>query len=324
MSENTNVWAEKFSILSILGAGNLGRGFSTTVAREFPDLAIRLVTSDPKGARRTLGTLPSNLVVSGHEDGLSPDGPLFVCTSFIDEIRPEMLSNRPVVVLTHPVELICERLARLAPQASILGFGVHIEKLRMIEALSFGFGIEMYELLALPVTGYSYSNIIPALSAIAGLESEILGTPVDEFMTGLRGYQSFYSLSPETVAASAAVEFTRLYTANPGISELRRAHLLIRSATHAIQKNEFPANRTIDGLISLVGAMRSRGWIEASARLTPSSSFCGGLFDFAHGELRAPALTVTERAMLAEETLRHRASLSQLERGRTATLETAL
>jgi hypothetical protein len=323
----SDMWAGDFSKITIVGVGaGLGRDFAINLAREFAGLDVVLSTRDPRSVRKTTSQIPSNLEIIEAKAPLPSTGPVVICSA---ALLPE-LAGRDILIAKNPVELTCETVARSCVGANVLGFGAQVERMRTIEALSCAFGIQAEALAGLPLAGLNYSSTFPILSAIPDLESLVLETPIEEILSRLRKFQSFYSQSPEVVAAETAMEYSHLFARNPEVSDLRRAHLLIRAAVHGVARSEFSSSgisyaRAVDSLISLVGACKAGGSVVVSGRLTPSGSFALGSFDFSRNEFKSPSLSVTERAMLAELTLKHRAEVGLLMKDLTApSLESAL
>jgi len=215
----------------------------------------------------------------------------------------------PVLVVTNPVELVCELVARRVP-VPVLGFGMATDRERIVEALERGFGIPDPG-ASLGVTGMHGRRAIPALAGVDGLLARIAQESVPAIVGRLGASRGPY----ESASGRAAAVFRQL------VADGQHApHELVHAAVRAITAAEFdgarpPVARPVARLAAQVAA-----WLGGKPELAPEVSApveALGPRCFVGGRLTArgfalPILSWDERELLGREEAAHRAQVAEL------------
>ena len=211
-------------------------------------------------------------------------------------IDPRLWNDRLVVVVTNPVELVCQYLYRATHNPRIYGFGMASDRERVVEALRYGFGVPAEQASCVEVTGFHFLRPIPLLSSVPGLMERLELVPAEVVVRALERYRSAYGAGPATAL--------RPLTA---LAHGPRAHELVLAAVNAITGSEFhgpvpPARRGCAHLADLFSAIINGGEVAVSGLVQPRRGlFLGGLLDLADGTFRAPGVGPPERRPLADD-----------------------
>ena len=236
--------------------------------------------------RRRAGVLPRSAVAAAN---------LRLLRQVIDLAR---WGNRLVVVVTNPVELICQFLARATRNPRVYGFGMMSDRQRVEEALRCGFRLSRAEAAEIEVTGLHYMRPIPALSRARCLAAKLEATPAEEVARNLAG----------DGAASVARHFARSLGAQPPRPP---AHALLLAVVNAITASEFqssrpPVQRGAANLAHLLSAVIDHGRLAVSGRCHAlGGHFVGGALDLLSGDFCVPALGACERKLLDDDLAEH-------------------
>ena len=222
------------------------------------------------------------------------------------------LARGPVLVVTNPVELVCELVARRTGRADVLGFGMATDRERVIEALERGFGVGDPG-PELEMTGLHGSRAIPLLSRFPAIMSKIALVGPAEVAAGL-------GAGP----GRAAAVFLKLALGWKAPAEPEeRAHALLQLAVRAITAAEFdgpqpPVERPVRVLARQVGAwVAGQADAQAGARAVSGAvahpdgrAFVGGVQGRA--KFAVPKTGAVERALLGAEVRVWRAQVADL------------
>lgn len=228
----------------------------------------------------------------------------------------EALAHAPVLVVTNPVELVCELVARRTGNTRVLGFGMATDRERVVEALARAFDVADPG-PGLAVTGLHGSRAIPLLSRIPVIEDAIAARNVAGVARALARERGPH----ETAAGRAAAVFERLAEGAPSGASV--AHDLLHLAVRAITAAEFdgprpPVSRPVAVLARQVGAwLAGRADAVPGARAVSGPVVLGGARVFVGGEalvsgFAAPDPGPREAALLAHELDLHRAQVREL------------
>jgi hypothetical protein len=313
--------------INVFGVGRVSRRAVATAARQHPDVHFRLFSRAPHRHRR----LPCPNVHLEGLDGLTKnDSPLVLCMASQERrvlrkllsrrpgpvlrtavaasnlrllrraLNPELWCNRLVVVVTNPVELVCQFLYRATGNPRIYGFGMGPDRERVEEALQYGLGLPPGPASGIEVNGFHCLRPIPCLGNAPGLLEQLELVPAEEVVKNLARHL------PATVAE-------QLFGALP---LQPRAHELVLAAVNAITASEFqgagpPVRRGSAHLARCLSAIITGGRVAVSGRARPLEElFLGGRLDLADGTFRVPDLGPAERGLLDDDV----AELRRLER----------
>lgn len=230
-----------------------------------------------------------------------------------------VLARSPVLVVTNPVELVCELVARRTGRKDVLGFGMVSDRERVIEALERGFGVgdPGHEL---EMTGLHGGRAIPLLSRFPWIMSKLAHAGPAEVAEGLGAAAGKFDTRP----GRAAMVFLKLALAWKAPAEPEeRAHALLHLAVRAITAAEFdgprpPVARPVRALARQLEAWVA-GRADAVAGLRAVSgavahpdgrAFVGGVQGAA--KFSVPKTGPLERAMLGAEVQLWRAQVREL------------
>jgi hypothetical protein len=315
--------------VNVFGVGRVSRWAVAEAARRHPDVAFRFFSRNPR--RYPPSPLANVRFLSPaqlHDDGT----PLVLCMAsdegqIVRELQrrgmgdvprsavaaanlgllrqvidPGRWGERLVVVVTNPVELICEFLVRAAGNPRVYGFGMMSDRQRVEEALRRGFRLSRAEAAGVELTGLHYLRPIPTLSRVRRLTVKLEATSAEEVASNLaRG-------DPRGGAASVVRHFARGLGA---LSHRPPAHALLLAVVNAITASEFqssrpPVQRGAANLAHLLSAVIDHGRVAVSG-CCPALGSChvGGDLDLARGEFRVPALGTCERMLLNDDLAEH-------------------
>lgn len=309
--------------IHVLGAGRMTRLAVESAAPRHPGVRFTVFSRNPDQHapfeqanvtltgvdRATRSTAPLIVGLSADEERIlrgSGPGPADRMTvarenvELLDQLAlPDLIGERGVVVVvTNPVELVCEFLRRRTGHDAIYGFGMDSDRDRVTEALHHGFGIPHAALRSVTVSGFHALRPIPGLGRLdSSWQSKIMSVNAAQVGERLAGYHSPFSHAPPTIAE----HFRRICVDHHGhISRHRR----VLSVAEAITRSEFngyqpPRSRAGRNLAGLMSALVAGGRVRVSGP-SPSTSdyFVGGTLDVATGRFTVPRLTEDEQRML--------------------------
>lgn len=320
--------------LVVWGLGSLGTRVLERVARRHPRRGFGAVTSDPYRAL-AIGANVAPLTFGELADNRSP---VLVCVAddegqvlrscaemetaraavahrnqtLIDTyLDPAVWRDRPVLLVTNPVELLCARVAEVAGAGFVFGVGMQVDAHRCVDALAAGWGIEL-EPGRLPVTGMHCVAPTPVLSAVPGLAERILAQPWPAVAARLQDAANSLTLPwvrrPERMAAVFAQRGPA-----PADDPYARLGLAVAGITAAeFTADRPPIERAIGHVVDLVDA-----WLDGTPVAVSGScrepgagdgpAFVGGIADVAAGEFRVPDLDPVEAGLVAGQVRRMRA-----------------
>jgi hypothetical protein len=315
--------------VNVFGVGRVSRRAVAEAARRHPDVGFRLFSRKPwRYPPSRLANVRFFSPAQLHDDGT----PLVLCmasdegriirelqhrgTAIVPRsavaaanlrllrriIKPMLWRDRLVVVVTNPVELICEFLVRATRNPRVYGFGMMSDRQRVEAALRRGFRLSRASAAGVEVTGLHYLRPIPTLSGVRRLAAKLESTPADEVARNLaRG-------DPRGGAASVARHFARGLGA---LSPRPPAHALLLAVVNAITASEFqgsqpPVQRGGANLAHLLSAVIDHGRLAVSGRCHAlGGCFVGGALELWSGEFRVPALGACERKLLDDDLAEH-------------------
>jgi hypothetical protein len=200
--------------------------------------------------------------------------------------------NRLVIVVTNPVELVCQFLTRLTGNPQVYGFGLASDRQRIREALCCGFRVSSAEACRVAATGFHCLNPIPLLGESPHLREKLASMSAEEVTRNLK------QCSQAAVASN--------FWAALGASQSRpSAYALVSAAVAAITASEFrgnapPVRRGAANLARLLSAVIHRGRVAVSG-LGRTGYFLGGTLDLSGGSFRLPDLGGREKDILAQD-----------------------
>jgi len=315
--------------VNVFGVGRVSRWAVTEAARRHPDVGFRLFSRNPR--RYPPSPLANVRFLSAAQ--LNDDGtPLVLCMAS-DECRivrehqrrrkgivprsavaatnlrllrqvidPVLWRDRLVVVVTNPVELICEFLVRTTRNPHVYGFGMMSDRQRVEEALRCGFCLSGDEASGIEVTGLHYLRPIPTLSRAGHLTARLEGTHAEEVARNLARGDACGG------ATSVARQFVRSVE---GLSPRPPAHALLLAVVNALTASEFqgsqpPVQRGGANLANLLSAVIDHGRVAVSGRCQAlGSCFVGGALDLWSGAFRVPTLGAVERKLMDDDLAEH-------------------
>jgi hypothetical protein len=320
--------------LVVWGLGSLGTKVLEQVAAAHPRHGFGAVTSDPCRALAvganvapvTFGELAGNrapvLVCVADDEGqvLRSCAEMETARAAVAHrnqtlietyLDPAVWRDRPVLLVTNPVELLCARVAEVAGDGNVFGVGMQVDAHRCVDALAAGWGIEV-EPGMLPVTGMHCVAPTPVLSAVPGLAERILAEPWPAVAQRLRDAAEDFTLPwvrrPERMAAVFAQRGPA-----PDDDPYGRLGLAVAGITAAeFTADRPPIERAIGHVVDLVGAWLDGAPVAVSgACRVPGAgdepAFVGGIADLPSGEFRVPDLDDVEAALVARQATRMRA-----------------
>jgi hypothetical protein len=316
--------------VNVFGVGRVSRRAVAEAAQRHPDVGFRFFSRQPR--RYPPYHLANVRFLS--LDHLNNDGtPLVLCMAsdegrIIQELQqrgtgivprsavatanlrllrqvidPVLWGNRLVVVVTNPVELICEFLVRATGNPRVYGFGMMSDRQRVEEALRRGFRLSRDEASGIEVTGLHYLRPIPMLSHARRLVAKLESLSAEEVARNLAKDHSRGG-----PAASIAGHFARGLGA---LSPRPPAHSLLLAVVNAITASEFrgsgpPVQRGSANLAQFLSAVINHGQLAVSGRCHAlGSCFLGGTLDLRSGEFRVPALGACDRELLDDDLAEH-------------------
>jgi hypothetical protein len=216
--------------------------------------------------------------------------------------------DRPVLVVTNPVELFCATLAEATGHDSVFGVGMQLDAQRCREVLAAGWRIDL-EPHELPVTGMHGLEPVPVLSAVPGLAERISAEPWPVVTARLEAAANSLALPwirhPERMTAM----FSRR-----GQVPADDPHLRVGVAVAALTAAEFdrdrpPVARAIGHVASLVDAWLDGGSVAVAGpcRTGDELVYLGGTADLPAGTFRTPDLSPVESELVAGQVTRMRA-----------------
>ena len=164
------------------------------------------------------------------------------------------LAGAPVLVVTNPVELACELVARRTGNPDVLGFGMATDRERIAEALMRGFGETAPPDLEL--TGLHARRAIPLFSA--ELAARLAESNPDAVRARLAA-----TPGPYDALGRAAELFDRLLPKH--MTQATRAHELVHTVVRAITVAEFDGPRPPVARPVAVLARQVDGWLTGAA-----------------------------------------------------------
>lgn len=313
--------------IQILGLGAVSRAAVETAARRHPGVRFTFLSRQPERHPPFSSTNVSTNVAIQGLDGPSM-APLIFCAAadeasvlrdrverglpleraavappnlaILASLLPRLdLRHRRVVVVTNPVELLCEALRRWTGATDVYGFGMTSDHDRVLEALRVGFELSAHDCRYLDVTGLHFLRPIPAFGRLAPRDvRELERVSPSEIARRLTGYRSPRSRAG---APDIASTFRALAGAAPQRSTL---HQRLQWLVSAITASEFdgsapPRARAADNLASVVSALVEGRTVRLSG--LSSGRFVGGALDPRTGRFTVPPLTEVERELLAAD-----------------------
>jgi hypothetical protein len=320
--------------INVFGIGRVARLAVTLAARRHRDVRFRLFSRNP-GSRQPL-PLP-NVQLCGL-DALAQDGAPVVLCMATDEARilralhdrptgltprsavaasnlrllqevidPRRWCHRLVVVVTNPVELVCEFVSRWTGNRRVFGFGMTSDRQRVREAIRHAFGQPAEQAARVEVTGFHLLGPIPLLSGVPELARRIESITAADVARNLGHCRPGYGAAPAAVAG----HFSR---AMDTMLCKPRAHELVGAAVNAITASEFrgwvpPVRRGAVNLARLLSRIIGRKRLLVSG-LVPGGHVLGGTLDLADETFRVPTVgpaehTLLDSAMAEYDRLRH-------------------
>jgi hypothetical protein len=225
-----------------------------------------------------------------------------------------MWRDRPVLVVTNPVELFCTKLAEVTGHESVFGVGMQLDAQRCRDVLAIGWQIDL-EPDDLPVTGMHGLEPIPVLSAVPGLVERIGAEPWDMVTARLQAaansFQPRWIRHPERMAAM----FERRGQV-PATDPHRRVGVAVAALTVAeFNGDQPPVARAIGHVAGLVDAWLDGGSVPVAGpcRAGDELVYLGGTADLPHGTFRVPDLCPVESELVAAQITRMRALTAEVE-----------
>ncbi|OLF19137.1 Rossmann-fold NAD(P)-binding domain-containing protein [Actinophytocola xanthii] len=226
-------------------------------------------------------------------------------------LDPGTWRDRPVLVVTNPVELFCARLAEVAGHESVFGVGMQLDAQRCRDVLAAGWAVDL-EPHELPVTGMHGLGPVPVLSAVPGLLERVGALPWTVVTARLQAAANSFRLPwirhPERMAAV----FERRGHV-PSDDPHGRVAVAVAALTAAeFERDHPPADRAIGHVARLVDAWFDGGTVPVAGPRRVSSRndelvYLGGLARLPDGEFRVPDLSPVESALVADQVARMRA-----------------
>jgi len=324
---------KRITEINVFGVGRVARRAVAQAARRCRDVRFRLFSRNPQRHR----PLPFSNVRLFGLDRLTEDGaPLVLCMASDESrilralrdrptgttprsavaasnlcllqtvIEPRLWRHRLVVVVTNPVEIVCEFLSRFTGNLRVYGFGMASDRERVLEAMRYGFRLPRNEACRVEVTGFHFLRPIPLLSCVPELMGKLESVTAAEVARNL----ALSHLAYGATAAAVARHFRRALAVAPKFefgNERRepRAYELVGAAVNAITASEFrgsvpPVRRGAANLACLLSAVIERGQVPVSGRVS-AGYLLGGTLDLTGEEFRVPEAGPDERRLLAHD-----------------------
>ena len=225
-----------------------------------------------------------------------------------------MWRDRPVLVVTNPVELFCAKLAEVTGHDSVFGVGMQLDAQRCRDVLAIGWQIDL-EPDELPVTGMHGLEPIPVLSAVPGLAERISAEPWEKVTARLQAaansFQPKWIRHPERMAAM----FERRGQL-PANDPHRRVGVAVAALTVAeFDGDQPPVARAIGHVAGLVDAWLDGGSVPVAGpcRTGGELVYLGGTAELPNGKFRVPDLCPVESELVAGQVTRMRALTAKVE-----------
>jgi hypothetical protein len=316
---------KRLTEINVFGVGRVARQAVAEAARRHADIRFRLFSRNPRSHQ----PFPWPNVRLCGLDGLRKDGaPLVLCMAsdesrvlqaFRDRpggvtprsavaasnlrllrevIEPRLWCHRLVVVVTNPVELVCEFLFQYTGNPRVYGFGMASDRERVLEAIRQGFRRPREEASGVEVTGFHILRPIPLLSGVPDLIGKLESVATAEVANNLARCRPVYGATPTVVVR----HFSRGLEALP---RKPRAHQLVGAVVNAITASEFrgivpPVRRGGANLARLLSGIIQRQRVPVSG-LVPAGYLLGGTLDLADGTFGVPQVGPSEQSLLAND-----------------------
>lgn len=208
----------------VLGVGRLSRPAIERVASEHPGVRFTAFSRAPE---RHAPFRAANARLVGVECARPSTAPLLICIASdeaailqargstermavaeanIALVLPLLkhlgCRDRPVFVVTNPVELVCEAVARATDARRVYGFGMSGDHERLAEALCQGFGLPKATAEAVQLTGLHMLRPIPCLDGMGpGIREHVEAQRAGQIHARLLTFASPWSHAPSLVAS---------------------------------------------------------------------------------------------------------------------------
>jgi hypothetical protein len=314
---------KRITQINIFGVGRVARRAVAEAACRHRDVHFRLFSRNP---RRHRPFRAPNVGVCGL-DALAEDGvPLVLCMASDERrvletfrdckpgmiprsavassnlrllrevIDPGLWRDRLVVVVTNPVELVCDFLARLTGNLRVYGFGMASDRQRVLEVIRHGFGLPLEEGGRVEVTGFHILRAIPLLSAVPDLIGKLESVTATQVANNLAHFRPAYGAIPSAVAR-------HFYRAQATLPRKPLVHEVVGAAVNAITASEFrgsvpPVRRGAANLARFLSAIVHRRRVPVSGYV-PSGYLLGGTLDLNGETFCASEGGPSERRLLA-------------------------
>ncbi|MFL6143039.1 MAG: hypothetical protein ACJ72N_14395 [Labedaea sp.] len=310
--------------LVVWGLGTIGRAVLDLVATRNPRRRFTAITRHPDKA----AGLPANVSVSGLDalaDNRSPvlvcvsvdeaavvrehlrDGGVAVARSIVAErnrallgarLRPEHWRDRPVLMVTNPVESIAAHLVDITGASTVFGAGMQVDAERCRAVLAAGWDVRLAE-DELPVTGLHGVAPIPVLSAVSGLAATVERIP-------------WQTACARLAAAAPGLAWVREPARLAGVlaqaPDPQSPHGRVGLAASALMAGEFegtrpPGRRGIAPITSLVECWLDGGRALVSGRCAWQGAevFVGGCADLPDGRFVLPPMDEVEQTLMSRQ-----------------------
>jgi hypothetical protein len=217
---------KRLTEINVFGVGRVARQAVAEAARRHADIRFRLFSRNPRSHQ----PFPWPNVRLCGLDGLRKDGaPLVLCMAsdesrvlqaFRDRpggvtprsavaasnlrllrevIEPRLWCHRLVVVVTNPVELVCEFLFQYTGNPRVYGFGMASDRERVLEAIRQGFRRPREEASGVEVTGFHILRPIALLSGVPDLIGKLESVATAEVANNLARCRPVYGATPTVV-----------------------------------------------------------------------------------------------------------------------------
>lgn len=323
--------------LVVWGLGRVGGEVLKKVAGRHPNRTFAAVTREP---RRAL-SLGSNVIPMDFDELAGNRAPVLVCVAdnealalrscaeieagrvavalrnhrlITAHLGARMWRDRPVLVVTNPVELFCAKLAEVTGHESVFGVGMQLDAQRCRDVLAAGWRIDL-EPHELPVTGMHGLEPIPVLSAVPGLAERIGAEPWQEVTARLQEAANSFRLKwirhPERMRA-----MVERHGHVPPDEPYRRVGVAVAALMAAeFDRGRPPVARAIGHVAGLVAAWLDGGSVAVAGpcRVLDTDVFLGGTADLPDGEFRVPDLCPVESELVAGQVTRMRALTAAVE-----------
>jgi hypothetical protein len=314
--------------INIFGAGQVARQAVAQAARRHRDVRFRLFSRNPQ---RYLPPAFRNVELCELDDLLPGHTPLVLCLASDERriiqgcrghstgtiprsavaasnlrllrevIDAQRWRNRLVIVVTNPVELVCEFLVRLTGNRHVYGFGLASDCQRVREAICQGFRISRDLALSVPVTGLHCLGPIPLLSQTPDLLKKVGSVSAENVVSNFAGGRPLHGARPGALAGNIWSALTAL----PGPPS---AQTLVGAIVNGITASEFrgsapPVRRGAANLAQLLSTLIRRGTVPVSG-LVRDGRLLGGMLNVSDGSFQVPDPGPGEREILENDLVR--------------------